>query len=98
MFKSKIALAATALVLVACSQPEPMVEITPEPIYNKMGEPTGCRDSSLIPNSTWENPCDPPDDCVLIPGTNICDPNGGRDPEDGRNPDDGPNDTRTLGR
>jgi hypothetical protein len=88
MLKTKFFMAATAIVLVACSQPDPIMTISPEPIYNKMGEVTGCRDSSLVPNSTWENPCEPPDDCVIIPGTNYCDPAGGRDPNDGRGSDD----------
>lgn len=89
MLKTKLCLAAAAIALAACSQPDPMMEVTPEPIYNKFGEPTGCTDSTLLPNSTWENPCDPPDDCVIIPGTNICDPSGGRDPHDGGSDDGG---------
>lgn len=94
MLKTKFCLGAAAIVLVACSQPEPMMEITPEPIYNKMGEVTGCTDSAMLPNSTWENPCVPPDDCVIITASNICDPYPGRDPQDdGREPDRDPNPT-----
>ena len=96
---SKLILGLPAIVLLACSQPDHdmTMKVAAEPIYNKMGEVTGCTDGRE-PNSTWRNPCEPPDGCILIPGTNICDPDGGRGSDDSSDGDDRPNTPGTAPR
>lgn len=70
----------SAAVLAACSQPEPAMEMSAEPIYNKMGEVVGCTDGrTFVPGTApMEDPCAPP---VNRNGDDRdqSDDNGGRD-------------------
>jgi len=79
-----------SILLVACGQPQ-VVPVSATPIYNKMGDVVGCEGGDRVPNTSQENPCDPPDDCVIVAGTNECYPTGkGDDPDpDPQNPTGG---------
>lgn len=52
----------SAALLAACSQPEPVMEVSAEPVYNKMGEVVGCTDGrTFIPGTAPQiDPCAPP--------------------------------------
>ncbi len=74
-----------SIVLVACAKPE-MAPVSAVPIYNKMGDVVGCEGGDRVPNTSQENPCDPPEDCEIIAGTNECYPPERDDDPNPQNP------------
>lgn len=85
MFKSKICLSITAVILFACSQPEPApMVMSSEPVFNKMGDVVGCTDGRTFTPGTAPavDPCAPPSE-ECDPTLSSYDPNC-PPPRDGR--------------